>query len=467
MPRRSLAALLLVAATAVVATAGSSPPEVDAPATGVVARGQTFSPLVGVLSGQQSLKLGRIDPDTLRPIRGRRVGVGSPGCASRSGGEACMSIPPWSFSPGGSLLAVGRNDRHAVRSLRLVDVRRMRVVADVGLAGGPLGLVAWLERRRLLAVQEVCCEERQRLVVVDVARRRMVASRALRGTVLRATRTPRELVLLVAPAKEIGPARLAVVDAAGAVRVLPLERIATGVKLLSPSDHQVEQRLPALAVDAGGRRAFVVDGGGLVADVDLAGLAVSYHEPGRPASVLDRLRDWLEPAAEAKGGSGSTRSAHWLGGGLLAVAGTDEESSTDARGRQRTRIRPAGLSLVDTRSWSVRPVDPGATDVHVAGDLLLATGASWDSATGVRRAIGLAAYGLDGGKLFHLLAGKEAWIAGLYGGRAYVGIVRADGRQEPLRVVELATGRVTGRRTSPLPWLVLEVASSWWDGFGA
>jgi hypothetical protein len=202
---------------------------------------------------------------------------------------------------------------------------------------------------------------------------------------------------------------------------------------------------------------------GRVAEIDLGTLAVSYHELAQPAALAPRPRGRHERAVRAKAANARTRLARWLGDGLLAVAGADEEAFTDARGREQVRIRPAGLSLVDTRSWTVRAVDRGASDFLVAGDLLLATGASWDAATGERRGIGLAAYGFDGGRRFGLFAGKEAWVAEVYDGRAYVGITRSDGRPGPLRVVDLGAGRAVGRRQAPLPWLVLDGASSWWE----
>jgi hypothetical protein len=474
MRSKSLAALVLVAAVGAAAAVGSSRSGGPGPpASGVLAAPPPTRPLLGFVDARsiprsrakpptatQPQRLVRIDPDTLRPRGDTGVGVGSAGCAARSGGQACWTIPPWSFSPDRTLLAVARNHRTAARSLRLVRIGRMRVEADVPIAGGAVGLIAWPVRRRILAVQEVCCDERQRLLVVDVARRRVAASRPLGGTVVRAAHTARELVLLVAPAKRIGPARLAVVDSRGAIRSATLERILAGSRRVGRLQYRVEQR--ALAVDPTGRRAFVM-GRKLVADVDLVSGVVSHHELARPASLLGRLRDWLDPVAHAKGATGPTRSAVWLGGGILAVTGADEESFTDARDRDQTRIRPAGLSLVDTRNWTARTIDRGATDVRVAGDLLLATGFSWDTASGEEQGIGLTAYGLDGDKRFQLFDGRQAWIEQVYDGRAYVRALQPDGRA-PLRVVDLAAGRALGPRARPLPWLLLDPASSWWDG---
>lgn len=456
----AVSALAAVATVAVVGLTGAEPGPRGAPAVYAPA---PFPPLLGIVGEGRAQALARIDPDTLRARGGRRVRVGEGGCAPSSGGQACWALPPWSFAPRAPLLALARNDQVLTPSLRVVDVRRMRVRAEVPLASGAVGLLAWLAPRRVLVVQEVCCDERQQLVAVDLARRRGVARRPLGGRVVRAGRTARELVLLVAPAEEIGPARLAVADRTGAVRFARLERMPAGVKLLPGQDFRIEQSLPGLAVDPNGRRAFVV-GPGLVAEVDLATLEVRYHEPEPAASVLSRLLDWLDPVAYAKGATGSMRTARWLGGGLLAVTGADEELVEDARGREENRIRAAGLDVIDTRDWSVRTFDAGATNVQVAGGLLLATGSSLDPTGRTPRAVGLAAYGIDGRRRFRVFERREVWIRQVYRGRAYVDMSLRKPPWASLRVVELDAGRATRREPgTPLPWLLLETASGRWD----
>jgi hypothetical protein len=52
----------------------------------------------------------------------------------------------------------------------------------------------------------------------------------------------------------------------------------------------------------------------------------------------------------------------------------------------------------------------------------------------------------------------------VYDGRAYVGILRPDGRPERMRVVDLDAGRTIGVRRGRLPWLLLDGASGRWDG---
>jgi hypothetical protein len=440
MGRRSVLALVLAAAVAVVVVARSQPAPV---ATGAPSAAPPLPALLGFAADRQRPGLASIDPQTLEPRSGRRIEVGSEGCAPRGGGSSCWTVAPWSFSPGRSRLALARNGEGVVRSLRIVDVARLRVTTDIALSGGAVGLVAWPARERLLALQEICCEERQQLLVVDAARGRVATRRPLEGTVVRAARTSRELVLLLAPARDVGPARLAVVDGRGGVRYLQIGRIVAGQRLVDRSRFVSRQSLPGLALDPKGRHAFIVDRG-LVADVDLASLSVSYHELSRRTSLLGRLRDWLDPPAYAKEVSGPIRSAYWLGGDVLAVAGTDET---------HRRVRPAGLSLVDTHSWSLRTIDRAATEVRVAGDVLVATGEN-----------GLAAYGFDGNKRFRLFDDRKAWVEQVYDGRAYVMTLRPDGRPNSLRVVDLVAGRTTGHRERLLPGLLLEPVGSWWDG---
>lgn len=446
MIRAALAAALGVAAIVATATGGYTESEASsAPSTNVAP-----APQLSQLLGFANAMLVRIDPDSLTPLPGKRIRAGSGGCAPRSGGTACWINPAWTVSPNGQRLALARNDES---SLQLVEAARMRMTANVRVDGGAIGALAWLTPRRVLAIQEIA-GERQRLLAVDLVERRVVARRSLGGSVERLARTAQELVLLLAPAQAIGPARIAVSDPRGAVRFVRLEGILAGSKLLGTgAGHRVDARLPGLAVDSEGRRAFVVDKS-VVAEIDLRSLAVSYHTLERRASFLSRLWNWLEPIAEAKQVSGYLRDARWLGGDLLASSGADTEQS---------RTRPAGLLIADTDGWSVRTIDRGATSLEVAGDLLLATGGSWDSAAQRATGIGLVAYDVDGEERFQLFDGQQVWLALVHSGRAYVGI--SGQGTEPLRIVDLAAGSVVGTRQNPLPWLLLGSGHGWWGSY--
>jgi hypothetical protein len=387
-----------------------------------------LSQLLGFANGA----IVRVDPVSLQALAGARVTVGSGGCAGRYGGAACWGAPPWAAAPDGQRLAVARN---ATSSVELIEARTLRVLARVPIGAGSIGALSWLAGHRLLALQEVG-GERQRLLVLDPTKRRVVARHPLNGSVQRLALAGDRLVLVVSPAQKIGPARIAVASATGAVHVVPLGQIRAGSKVLGTgSQFAFETQLPGLAVDSGGGHAFVVDEGG-VADVDLARLTVSYHPLSR------------QPAAAAKEVSGHERDAVWLGGGVLAVSGSDTT---------RDQSQPAGLLAVDTRTWSVRMLNPDATGVELAGNLLLATGER--PAAGKAVGIGLVAYSLDGSERLQALDGQPVWLALAYGGRAYLGV----SGQDPLTVVDLASGAVTGQRTLPLPTLLLGGGAGWWQ----
>lgn len=374
----------------------------------------------------------RVDPDSLQALAGARIRVGSGGCAARYGGTACWSAPPWAAAPDRQRLAVARND---ASSVELIDARTLRVLARIPISGGSIGALSWLGGNRLLAVQEVG-GERQRLLVLDPAKRRVVARHPLNGSVQRLALAGHRLVLVLSPVQRIGPARIAVASATGAVRVVPLAQIRAGSKVLGTgSQFAFETQLPGLAVDSVGGHAFVVDAG-RVADVDLARLTVSYHPLSR------------QTAAATKEVSGHERDAVWLGGGTLAVSGSDTT---------RDQTRPAGLLAIDTRTWNVRTLNPDATSVELADNLLLASGERPDAGKAV--GIGLVAYRLDGSRRFQVLDGQPVWLALAYGGRAYVGVSGED----PLTIVELASGAVGGQQTRSPPTLLLGRGAGWWQ----
>lgn len=374
----------------------------------------------------------RVDPVSLQALGGARIAVGSGGCAGRYGGAACWSAPPWALAPDGQRFAVARND---ASSIELIDSRTLRVISRVPIGGGSIGALSWLASDRLLALQEVG-GERQRLLVVDPTTQRVVGRHPLNGSVQRLALAGHRLVLVLAPAQTIGSARIAVVSQTGAVRVVPLGQIRAGSKVLGAgSQFAFETQLPGLAIDPGGGHAFVVDAGG-IAQLDLARLTVSYHP-------LER-----QTAAATKEVSGHERDAVWLGRGVLAVSGSDTA---------RDQFQPAGLLAIDTKTWSVRTLNAEATSVELAGNLLLATGERSDAGKAV--GIGLVVYGLDGSERFQALGCQPVWLALAYGGRAYLGISGED----PLTIVDLASGAVTGRRTLPLPTLLIGRGAGWWQ----
>jgi hypothetical protein len=425
----------------------SRPDASSAPLRFEAARG----PLLGIVQQNDASELVRVHPRTLRPLPGRRL--------SLSGWSN------WAFSPNRSRLVVAQHREsrrlpHA--SLRFADVRRLRSLASVPLGAGVTHNIAWLSPDRVLAVHD-CCFGAFDLVVVSPRTGRVVLRRTVAGEPsARATRD--ELVLLVAPPQGIGTPRLLVADRRGEIRSASLDRIRAGREVPQEGAAPVSRHVhPGLTVDPDGRRAFVVSADGTFAVVDLRSLAISYHTPSAPRSLFGRLRDWLEPAAHAKASDGTSRQALWLGSGLVAVTGSDDHTFTGADGALSMRTEPAGLSLVDVESWTVQRIDESVSHVSRVGDLLLATGYSWDSSEQRQGGNGLAGYALDGSKRFHVFEGRNLTQLRIYSGRAYIGLqgtvrvgatyVRLDDGSA-FKTIDLATGQVIGTRTASLPVLL-------------
>ncbi len=399
----------------------------------------TTHPLLGVLRPLpvRGSTLARLDVKTLKPLAGRRVALG-------------RNTGAWSFSPDRSKLAIGV-DR--ALGLRIVDVRVMRRTADVETKNGDVLAVAWLTPRRIVGL------ERTGLFVVDPVRHRLVASKPVTGTFAGWARTPSRLLVLLGPpptgipvgpvtegGAALGPTRLLAIDAQAHVRSVRLDSIRSGGAF--DSGAPLEAWVPGLAVDTQGQRAFVVGGGGPIAEIDLQTLKVTYHELREPRSFLGRALDWFVPAAAAKGPiAGRQREAAWLGDGTLAIAGVDVSVAVRRDGIDVSN-EPFGLKLVDTRTWTARTLEPRATAfAHEAG-VLLAYAGSYDEGYRPSGGLGLAGYTIGGAKLFHAFGESAIFWAEIVGSNAYLApegkIVRVDVR----------SGRVMQAIAGPLPQLV-------------
>jgi hypothetical protein len=365
--------------------------------------------------------LARLDPTSLRP-RAPRVLVGEYHNAwSRSpdGTQLALGIS----SPGGEgFPVVGNRGRVGIR---IVDVARMRVVRDVstGVAAEALG---WLAPRRLAAVLQS-----SQVLVVDPVTGRILR----RWTVGRLpllnpgwVRTRQHLVVLLDthpdPPVDLNP-RLAVIDAQGQLQVVSLERQLAGC--CGPDSYRA-----GLAVDVGRRRAFVVAAGVPVAEVDLRTMRVRYHQVITPgAALLPAPGTVGEDALRA-----SRRQALWLGSGALAVAG---RQLLPAAGQTVTST-PAGVAIIDTRSWRVRVVSARASRACVvAGRLLAFHGGPFVPRTA--EGIGLGVYSLQGRRLLHLFGTQQLSHLQAIGSDVAVASPGA------VRVVDLGLGKVV--RTLP------------------
>jgi hypothetical protein len=373
------------------------------------AGGPAPAPLYGV-TWQGSLGLVRVDPDTLRPLAGRRV---------RLAGEPLG----WSFAPDRSQVVLGSTARGA--KLRLIDLRSMRALGDVEVTRrGSAVATAWAGPRRVLAVVVTpgCCGAGDTIVAgVDARRRRVVWRRTLGGSLQAGQRFRRGLLLVLGPrGRSIGPSRLVRVGPRGAIRSAALPEIRSGTESSGPVTHSWD---PGLAVDRSSGRAFVVQAQAPVAEIDLLSFNVRSH----PLQPLARTADAV---------AGPTRHALWLGRGTLAVTGSNSHHSSDDPGAGGIgRTTPAGLTLVDTRRWRARTIDPRTTDAALVSGTVLASSFLFDSGGQKTSGSGLTGYAVDGRRKFHLFG--EAPITGVQplGKKALVGA------QTGIALIDARTGR--------------------------
>lgn len=390
------------------------------------------------LYGIRRAGLVRVDPRTLRPLPGRGVPL-----AGHTFG--------WSFSPDRSKLAIG-SDGSA--ELRLVDLRRWRVLGDVRVrvAGrGSLLASAWAGPTRVLAavVSPGCCGLGDTVVAgIDAQRPHLLWQRRLGGSLQAGERFRRSLVLVLGPrGRSLGRSRLVLVGPDGRVRSAPLAEVRSGSEPVgdrSSGRFLLRAWNPGLAVDPAGARAFVVQAGAPVAEVDLRTLRVRYHTLSQPISLLGRLRDWLEPTAEAKAQEGPNRQALWLGNGLLAVTGNDSHASLGPAGEAQWET-PAGLKLIDTRRWSIRTLDPRVTRVALAAGTLVAFGLLWDSRDQKMTGSGLTGYAPDGSRRYHHYDDDPISVVQPLGDRILVGGAAGSRIFRRGALLDARTGRELGR----------------------
>ena len=254
-------------------------------------------------------------------------------------------------SPSGARAAAGSPGV----GLAIVDVKRMkpagRVAARPGWSVHP---ISWPTANRVLALEWNDRAGGQSLLVVDPVARKAVRRVPLAG--FSSWQAAGDVVVFLGrPAEGIGAATLLVADRDGIVRTVLLDRIPAG-GLTEGSEEEPAHRVasPGLAVDASTRHAYVVGKAALVADVDLATLAVTYRELAAP-----RL------TARKKIVNGWHRQVVSLGGGNLAVAGSEYD---------RSRRDPSGLELVDSQAGTRWGLEERASFTLAAGGRRLVAG---------------------------------------------------------------------------------------------
>jgi hypothetical protein len=364
-------------------------------------------------------RLVEIDARTLQPLPGRTARVGN-----RYG--------DMDSSPDGARLAVGGQG-----TVRIVELADLETVAELPKPRGYSMLVSWLDPQRIAVVNEVFSRNRVDVLIIDADSGRLVSRRGLKareGWPYGAQAVGGDIGFLLHPVKGIGPVRLVHVDRDGRSRIYRLDRIASGHAWVGQVTRDI---WPALTLDANGTRAFVVGADDLVADVDLVRGRVLYHALEPSVSLAARLRNWLEPSAEAKTSDFSQPYAIWLGEGRFALYGM--QTVPIIEGDRHDEFGEAlGFRIVDTADWSVRMVDDEAIWLDRSGDVLLAYGDLWSSVTQDYTGIGLRAYDLDGEELFHALGNRRVQSVSVVGGRALAWL----DEDMAAVAVDLRTGRV-------------------------
>jgi hypothetical protein len=387
---------LVCAAVIALGAAGAAQQSGATPAEPARAAKVSPTPVLGILDQSSGGRLAWFDPLTLRTLRGRKPPLGG-------------HYGSWAFSADRATLAIASCGDRRSGGIRFVNARAMRVLGDVELSrsfSDCTSSLTWLAPRRLLAVVQGGVS----VVVVDPVARRVLRREALPASPWATGRTRDELVLLLENHGSFAPARVVVVAAEGLTRIVTVDRILAGTVVEEgSSEYRSRSIQPGLAVDPEGRRAFLVPHDGPVAEIDLRTLAVSYHELDRP-SLLGRIVRWLTPAAQAKVLEGPMRQARWLGDDMIALSGLDYSVTANANGEPEPVAAPAGVVLIDTRSWRTRALDHEASGFAVGAGLVVAQGGRWDSGQERGHGPGLRAFGIDGRERWRLHPGEYRWL---------------------------------------------------------
>jgi hypothetical protein len=359
-------------------------------------------PVLGIYGNSTGkARLAWFDPSTLTKLPGRQVALTG-------------HTWPWAFSPDRARLVLAGSED--AKQLRFVNARSMRVLGQVPLryAGGVRSM-RWVGSDAVLALVQGNFDAT--IVVVDAARRRIVRTTKLEDRIAYDVAPFGDgFALLLGKPNGVSTAAVAVVDGEGKARIVDVPGVSVGTNQIGDAS-QFETRRPGFAVDPAGGRAFVVDADFTVAEVDLDTLKIAYH--GRSARSL------------AKNVNGPSREAHWLGSGMLAVAGVDY--SGDERGA------PVGLRLIDTHDWSRRLVDPNVAFVDVGDGILVGIGPLLD---GPRH---YEVYGFDGVARYSVDLERLEWLF-VQGPYAYT--CSNDGAQ---RVMDGTSGATLREFSATLP----------------
>jgi hypothetical protein len=393
-------------------------------------------PVLALVSQGTKAELVRLDPVSLVPVAGvPRLPLGA------------QDIP-WAQSPDGSLLAIGSGRS---TSLVFVDLRSMQALGRIGTAF--MTALAWPAPRRLLLLEHT--GRRWRLAIIDPEARRVLSRTKLgsRGDVAAAATTRDGLAVLMMPGARVGTPWLLLLEADGRARRVALPRIAAGrEKKRLGERYRFWYRNPGLAVDSETGIAYVVTAGPRAAEIDLATLAVSYRDVH---FVRDRSAAGRSPVTASvtrSGGNvlstGTLRQAHWLGNGLIAIAGWNARIAEDGAGHRVQSDQAAGLSVLDTRDWTQRRLLDDARWFHATTDLILAR-----TSPQRRPGTALAGFTHEGAARFRVELDTVSFGVQTAGPYAYLALGDAY-RPHLVTVVDTRTGQPAGTPRAP-GWVLL------------
>ena len=302
----------------------------------------------------------------------------------------------WAWSPTSQRIAVGNGAGVAV-----IGVGPFRLVREIRTGVTPEHL-EWLTQHVLVAVTA------SQLTALDPASGHVLWRRTLPSSFAAVARWRSELLFVLEPAASTyGTATFATVNTQGELREVALDQIHAGEPESGSSDQQGAD--PGLAVDPEGV-AYIVGGGDPVARIDLRTLAASYSPTRQLALALH-------------GETGPSRVAAWVGDGLLAISGVDEQL-TDNNGTTTDTLRPVGMFFINTRTWTTRLVDPTASAITATGGDVLAYGAPINTVDSrpvlPTHGHGVAAYDASGTVRYRALAGQPLNSIATDDGYAYL-----------------------------------------------
>ena len=377
------------------------------PLTAVAAAAPTGS----LLAISSAATLVHVDAATLRELPGPTVAL-----PSKAGGGF--------LSPDRSLYVVGSNGEP---TLTFFDVRRMQRAGT--LTSGQTGSaypIAWPEQDRLFVEGWACCPTHLEIVVVDPVARAVLTRIPLVGGGFMTASTANGVAVLLDAEKGIKPARVVTIDRDGGSRSVVVTRIKAGTAWRGKGfDRRANIRQPGFAVDRSSGIAYVVDASRLVAQIDLRTLDISYH------SVATRRL-----ARTSKQISGPMLFATWIGDGHVVVSGTNAKLRKTASGWRQT-WGPAGVALLDTRTWASQMLDAGARSFAASADGLFI----------VRTGL-LSVYKLDGTLRYTVAVPAGDAFVQVFGNYAYVW------GAERVAIVDVRSGTVLATLPKPSLYLI-------------